>query len=147
MSVAWRRKGKGMKQDGVHVATPAGVRGVGRRGEVRIPGAREIVERLEELRKHLTPRPTNSRCVKIKDEYGNIRSKVVIDDNDKVLLKVNIPRYIKFYPYRLDRVFYVLESGKIIKWFNLDNGESFCEDVTIDELLEELKEAKTVESL
>jgi len=111
-----------------------------------MPGAREmVVEKLEELRKHLTPRPTNSRCVEIKDEYGNIRSKVVIDDNDKVLLKVNIPRYIKFYPYRLDRVFYILESGKII--INLDNGESFCEDVTIDELLEELKEAKTVESL
>ena len=115
---------------------------------MRVPGAREkAIEKLEEIRKYLTPRPTNSKCIEIRDEYGNIRSKVVIDDNDKVLLKVNIPRYIKYYPYRLDRIFYVLESGKIIKKFYLDNGESFCEDVTVEELLEELKEAKTVELL
>jgi len=105
-----------------------------------VPEAREIIEKLKEIRMKMKPRPTNSRCEEKKDDYGNVRARIIVDDNDRVLYAVGIPEYIKYYPYILDNVYYILESGKIIKWFNLDNGESFCYEMTFEELIEELKE-------
>ena len=95
----------------------------------------EIMERLKAVRHYYS----GSRCINREDEYGNMRAELILKAN--VLFKVNIPEYIRYYPYRLENIYYILESGEVFRKYYLDTGESACEKLTIDGLLMDVREA------
>jgi len=81
---------------------------------------------------------SGSKCVKTDSRYR--RDYLEVKDA-YVLFSINFPEYYHWYPFRDERVYTVLNTGEVYYRFTLDNGERFCYDSDISELIDRVVEA------